>query len=403
MLVRRFVLVSAASLVVGLFAMAGVVRAEESLWQTDFAAAKAKAKAENKLLLVDFTGSEWCGWCKKLVAEVFSKDAFKTAAPKKFVLVELDYPMSPASIKKQSAELRKQNKELLKQYRVQGYPSILLMEADGKVIAHTGYQPGGPEEYVKHLAKFIEVFGDILKMRAELDKVQGVDRVKLLDKVADVYINKLDNADGNEVLAIGKEIVALDPDNKSGLKTKHQFKVVMIEFGDLRDDMNFVEAVACLKKGIAAIGDGPQANQLKSMLPQFQPMADAQVTIAKLKPELKNVKGLDRAKTLDKLIEAWDKINRMTKDISPQEVDKWSQEIVTLDADNKAGLQKKYEFRVQMSGVTNLLQIGKVAEARTAIEKALALPGLVGEQIQTGHFFMGVSYLNEGNATKGYE
>ena len=91
-----------------------------SLWQTDFAAAKAKAKAENKLLLVDFTGSDWCGWCMKLVAEVFSKDAFKTEAPKKFVLVELDYP-TPAK-KKQSAELQKQNEGLGQAVQDSGLP-----------------------------------------------------------------------------------------------------------------------------------------------------------------------------------------------------------------------------------------------------------------------------------------
>ena len=59
---------------------------------SDFEAAKAKAKAENKLLLVDFTGSDWCVWCKKLKAEVFDQDTFQTAAPEQFVLVELDFP-----------------------------------------------------------------------------------------------------------------------------------------------------------------------------------------------------------------------------------------------------------------------------------------------------------------------
>ena len=66
--------------------------AAEGLWQTDFKAAQAKAKQEKKYLLVDFTGSDWCTWCIRLHNEVFDKDAFKTAAPKQFVLVELDFP-----------------------------------------------------------------------------------------------------------------------------------------------------------------------------------------------------------------------------------------------------------------------------------------------------------------------
>ena len=61
-------------------------------WMTDFEAAKQKAAAENKDLLVDFTGSDWCGWCIKLVDEVFKHDAFKQGAADNFVLVELDFP-----------------------------------------------------------------------------------------------------------------------------------------------------------------------------------------------------------------------------------------------------------------------------------------------------------------------
>jgi thioredoxin-related protein len=402
MLIRRFVFVSAAALVVGLFALAGIARAEDKLWQTDFAAAKAQAKAENKLLLVDFTGSDWCGWCKKLVAEVFSKDAFKKDAPKKFVLVELDYP-TPAKKAKQSPELRKQNEELLKQYRVKGYPTILVMEADGKVIAHTGYREGGPEEYVKSLDKFIKDFGDILKIRKELDSVQGADRIKQLEKVVNIYSTKLANPTGDGVLAASKEIVALDPDNKSGLKTKYQFKAATIELSNLMDDMNFIAAVAGLKTAIAEIADGGEAKELKAMLPQCQMLADAQATIVKTMPELKDAKGLDRAKALDKIVEAFEKLNGRTKQVTPLEVEAWSKEIVTLDADNKAGLQKKYAFRMQMAQATKLLQTGKIEEARAAIEKAIALPGLAGEEVQTGRFLLGISYLNEGDPKSGVE
>ena len=61
-------------------------------WLTDFEAAKAKAKAENKPMLLDFTGSDWCGWCVKLDKEVFSKAAFKDYADAELVLVEIDFP-----------------------------------------------------------------------------------------------------------------------------------------------------------------------------------------------------------------------------------------------------------------------------------------------------------------------
>ena len=149
MLVRRFAFVTAASVVVGLFAIAGFARSEDSLWQTDFEKAKAQAKTEKKLLLVDFTGSDWCHWCQQLQAEVFSKESFKKEALKQYVLVELDFPHDK---KKLSEDAIKRNEELAKRYKVQGFPTIFLLDADGRVAAKTGYRPGGPEKYVEHLA-----------------------------------------------------------------------------------------------------------------------------------------------------------------------------------------------------------------------------------------------------------
>ena len=113
---RRIV---AAALALGcMCAFAPAVRGEEGLWQTDFSAAKAKAKSEKKFLLVDFTGSDWCIWCKRLKAEVFDKDEFQNEAPKHFVLVELDFP----STKKLPDELKQQNETLQKKYEIHGFP-----------------------------------------------------------------------------------------------------------------------------------------------------------------------------------------------------------------------------------------------------------------------------------------
>jgi thioredoxin-related protein len=438
MLLRRFVAVCATSLVVGLFTLAGVVRAEDSLWTTDFAAAKAKAKSENKLLFVDFTGSDWCGWCKKLVAEVFSKDEFKTEAPKKFVLVELDYP-TPA--KKQSDEVKKQNKELAKQYKIQGYPTILVMEADGKVIAHTGYRPGGPKDYVKHLEGFVDAFGDIVKIRSELDKVKGFDRVKLLDKEADIYVTKLENTDSDDVMALSKEIVALDPDNKSGLKPKHEFTLLIAELTDLQQsrklseakkvadkalalqgisgdqkqrvylvlcecyfaDRDFANIVASAQKGIDAAPNGAEAPQLKSIVQRFKTIVEAQEAVVKLKAELENAKGLDRAKILDKLVGTAGKLAGMSRDVSPQNIEDWSKEIVTLDADNKAGLKNKYEFRILVTSANKLAQQRKTAECEAEVAKAVALPGVTPDQIQEATLALMMCHLRSNDLDKALE
>ena len=116
-------------------------------WMTDFEAAKVKAKAENKPMLLDFTGSDWCGWCINLDKEVFSEAAFKDYAAAELVLVELDF----ARTKEQSAELKAQNEALAKQYGVRGFPTILVLSPDGTLIDKTGYQRGGPEAYVEHI------------------------------------------------------------------------------------------------------------------------------------------------------------------------------------------------------------------------------------------------------------
>ncbi len=195
--------------------------AAEGLWQTDFKAAQAKAKQEKKYLLVDFTGSDWCTWCIRLHNEVFDKEAFKTAAPKQFVLVELDFPHE----KELSPELKKQNDALQEKYKIEGFPTVLLMDDEGKVIARTGYRDGGPDPYLKLLAELPKIYENVEAMKGKLDKAQGLDRAKLLDQIVEGY-DKLGN-ESDEVPGWAKEIIALDPDNKAGLKVKYEFPLTL--------------------------------------------------------------------------------------------------------------------------------------------------------------------------------
>jgi thioredoxin-related protein len=129
---------------------AGVFAADG--WETDFAKASAKAKAEGKHILIDFSGSDWCGWCVKLDKEVFSKKAFKSYAKENLILVLADFPRDKS---KQSEELQKQNEELSKKYEVRGFPTVYILNPEGKAIDKTGYQAGGPEAYVAYLKKVI--------------------------------------------------------------------------------------------------------------------------------------------------------------------------------------------------------------------------------------------------------
>lgn len=116
-------------------------------WEENLETALQKAKTENKAVLVNFTGSDWCVWCQKLSAEVFSKSEFEDYAEENLILVKIDFPQSI----EQSAETKSYNTQLAQKFGIRGYPTILLFNSQRKMVLQTGYQPGGPVSYVEHL------------------------------------------------------------------------------------------------------------------------------------------------------------------------------------------------------------------------------------------------------------
>jgi thioredoxin-related protein len=138
-------------LAIGLFVCSMLLRAgaEELNWTTDVPKAQAAAKAEKKLVMMDFTGSDWCGWCIKLHKEVFSKPEFAEYAKKNLVLVEVDFPRA----KKQTEDLQKTNQALQKKYSIEGYPTIIVLNGEGKQVGQLGYMQGGPKAFIAELEK----------------------------------------------------------------------------------------------------------------------------------------------------------------------------------------------------------------------------------------------------------
>jgi thioredoxin-related protein len=131
------------------FALSKVCAAEAE-WLTDLPKALAKAKAENKKVLLDFTGSDWCGWCIKFNKEVLSKPEFIEYAAKNLVLVELDFPQ-----KKLPAKLEKANKSLQSKYKVNGFPTFVVLNSQGKEVGRQeGYAKGGPAAFIAKLEGF---------------------------------------------------------------------------------------------------------------------------------------------------------------------------------------------------------------------------------------------------------
>ncbi len=426
-----FVFVTALGAAVAFTAFSSTVHAE-GLWQTDFKAAQAKAKAENKYLLVDFTGSDWCSWCMKLHNEVFDKEPFKAEAPKQFVLVELDFPQQ----KEQSDVLKKQNKELSEKYKIQGFPTVLLMDAEGNPFAWTGYRDGGAEKYVTFLGELPKIYQGILALKAKLEKTQGLDRAKVLDQIVEDS-QKLGN-ESDQVEDWCKEIIALDPGNKTGLKVKYEFPmglkeaIKLLKGGQLAKaaealdkimsltgvpvemrvegfmvqtqicimQKKFAAAVAALKLAKQAAPGGPNVKEIDDSIQKLSGAAEAQAAAEKLEAGLDKASGLDRAKLLDQLISAKEQLAPFDPD-AHENVAKWTKEIVALDVDNKAGLKKKHQFRMALADAAELMQAGKADEANAALDKALETAGTSGDDVQAGRFLKAQIALMQHNNAEG--
>jgi protein disulfide-isomerase len=125
------------------------VAAAKSGWLTSYDQAQKEAQSKNRLLLMDFTGSDWCGWCIMLDKEVFSKPEFKEYASKNLVLLELDFPRK----KQMPPETTAQNEKLLMKYGIQGFPTIVVFDSSGKPLGALGYQAGGAPAFIAVLEK----------------------------------------------------------------------------------------------------------------------------------------------------------------------------------------------------------------------------------------------------------
>ena len=144
-------------------------------WLDDFEAAKKDAVTFKQPILVLFTGSDWCPWCMKLDSEVLATKAFKKFAADNLILLLVDFPQG----KKLSGKVQKQNDALKAKYRPDGFPTVVLLDADGKELGRTGYLEGGGEAYVKHLKELLHEAGVQVTDKPEANKsVSAYERMK---------------------------------------------------------------------------------------------------------------------------------------------------------------------------------------------------------------------------------
>lgn len=105
-------------------------------WTQDFDEAKRTSKKMNLPMMLDFTGSDWCGWCVLMDKKVFAEKEWDTWAKKNVVCVTVDFPSDESKV---TGKIRKQNESLLAKFGVRGFPTfVLLTPGGGKEIGRTG-------------------------------------------------------------------------------------------------------------------------------------------------------------------------------------------------------------------------------------------------------------------------
>lgn len=176
-----------------------VVQAKTSTpegWIDDYDLALKRAAEENKYIVADFSGSDWCGWCKKLDREVFDTEVFRKGASDKYVLLMID---SPSDKKLLSEKAAKQNPGLVDKYGIRGFPTVLILDAKGEKVAKLGYQKGGPENYLKLLESSVKEGPDIqkyIKPIEDLLNAPDAEYAKESEKVMDEVMKKFPSPDG---------------------------------------------------------------------------------------------------------------------------------------------------------------------------------------------------------------
>lgn len=166
-------------------------------WLTNFDEAIQLSSKTSKPIILFFTGSDWCTWCIKLEEESLSRPEFAEAAGDKFIFVKLDFP-----IKRQlSPEITAQNKRLQKQYSVNGFPTIVIIDAKQHQIGTTGYRQGGGKQYAAYLFKLVED-NSAYKQKVdtlEKQKMSSTDLKQLYDRASSLGRW----ADANKIIEAG--------------------------------------------------------------------------------------------------------------------------------------------------------------------------------------------------------
>lgn len=146
---------SAKRILLGIFGAGIMTFGMSAAWRSNFQQAKDEARKDNKLVLLKFSGSDWCVPCIRMEKEVFNADTFTQFASDKLVMVNADFPRKKTSLDK---TIVKQNETLAEQYDKEGhFPYTVLLDADGKVLkVWDGYKGDKPEVFIDQIKAYAD-------------------------------------------------------------------------------------------------------------------------------------------------------------------------------------------------------------------------------------------------------
>lgn len=244
---KQLIAVLGSAAVVALVAAILLVRPEPAVaakpeWLTNMQKAQEIAAKENKDLMINFTGSDWCVWCKKLRNEVFDEEGFEKAADD-FVFVEMDFPNDKSLIPK---EVQAQNEKWGDKFGIQGFPTVVLTDAEGRPYGSVGYVEGGPKPFLSQLEKVQKARETRDEQFAKAKDATGVDKAKHL-------ASALEAIPSDYVLPtyrpVVDQIIALDENNQAGLKEQFAQMVKQADARKRLEELQQQIQVAFTKEG----------------------------------------------------------------------------------------------------------------------------------------------------------
>lgn len=220
-------------------------------WTMDLAAAKKLAKSKQLPVFLNFTGSDWCGWCKLMDKSVFSQEAWKQYAKDELVLVTLDFPKKDPSIVPE--KYRERNAELQEQLEIKGFPTYVLLDSDGKTeLGRLGASRNStPESFIEQLKGALRYRAT--EVAAYAKELKPKDKAKYLKMVTDMKTSQKAVAENQAIISKAtKAMEALEASIAEQKEDIREFRAAQLGKAELKKYKDAKVALEKLQKEMEA-------------------------------------------------------------------------------------------------------------------------------------------------------